>query len=395
MRLLIVHTRRGSPSAYMDDWIDAFERRADLRCTCIDAGRIGSTAAIAREAALADAVVLLHGVMADTMDHAERLAGPLKDRRGPLIVVMGNEYNTPWSPIGPRIDWLSEVGAEFVGTQLPLASARWLYATIGATVVETPHALNPRAYSPVRPRARRRYHIGTRSFRYPIYVGDDRRNTLHRAGRAFAARHGLDCSIEDDLRLDRSRWARFLNDCRFTLATEAGAVRVERDDRTALRMAELVARGRGTIRANGRLRPLLRFLPFPVKDVLRKIVRPLGIEHEALRTMDDVAEAAFALVPDNSDGNGVDGRCVSARHFDAIGTRTVQILARGRYNGLLQPGEHYIETDATMSNDAEVAEAIRDDARCERIADRALAHALAHHTVDHRVADVVETLGGV
>ena len=63
-------------------------------------------------------------------------------------MLVGNEYNLPWARLGEKRDFLRAVGADYVGTQLPIEAGRWLYADTGAKVLALPHALNDRRFSP-------------------------------------------------------------------------------------------------------------------------------------------------------------------------------------------------------------------------------------------------------
>ncbi|MBD0370369.1 MAG: glycosyltransferase family 1 protein [Pyrinomonadaceae bacterium] len=67
---------------------------------------------------------------------------------------------------------------------------------------------------------------------------------------------------------------------------------------------------------------------------------------------------------------GLDGSlklfAISPRHLEACATRTCQVLVEGHYNGILEPGRHYIELKRDFSNLEEVLESIRrDDLRAE------------------------------
>lgn len=81
--------------------------------------------------------------------------------------------------------------------------------------------------------------------------------------------------------------------------------------------------------------------------------------------------ASFAEVEANC-FPGLDGHCqlyaISPRHLEACATRTCQVLTEGHYNGILQPGRHYIEIKKDFSNLEAVLEMIaRDDLRCEMV----------------------------
>ena len=62
---------------------------------------------------------------------------------------------------------------------------------------------------------------------------------------------------------------------------------------------------------------------------------------------------------------------ITPRHLEACATRTCQVLVEGRYNGILSPGEHYIELKRDFSNLDEVLDTIKRDDQRERITERA------------------------
>jgi len=62
---------------------------------------------------------------------------------------------------------------------------------------------------------------------------------------------------------------------------------------------------------------------------------------------------------------------LSPRHFEAIITKTCQILIEGRYEGVLEPDKHYIPLKRDLSNVDEVLEKIKDQELIKRIADQA------------------------
>jgi hypothetical protein len=62
---------------------------------------------------------------------------------------------------------------------------------------------------------------------------------------------------------------------------------------------------------------------------------------------------------------------ISPRHFEAIVTKTCQILIEGDYSGVLKPDKHYISLKQDFSNLNESLEKIRDDCFVTEIVERA------------------------
>jgi hypothetical protein len=94
----------------------------------------------------------------------------------------------------------------------------------------------------------------------------------------------------------------------------------------------------------------------------------------------------------DSSGPIVSGKTVSSRHFEALGTRTAQVMFGGRFCDMLRPGEHYIQLQRDFSNLGEVCDAIRDASLLQRLVDRALEYALSAHTYAHRVSQLLRSV---
>ncbi len=64
-------------------------------------------------------------------------------------------------------------------------------------------------------------------------------------------------------------------------------------------------------------------------------------------------------------------RMATPRSFEAIATRTVQIMYPGEYSGILVPWQHYVPMKRDFSNLNEVVEVLNNDEFLQNIADRA------------------------
>jgi hypothetical protein len=104
------------------------------------------------------------------------------------------------------------------------------------------------------------------------------------------------------------------------------------------------------------------------------------------------SEAAGRLAWEDGATPAVEAGALSSRHFEAMGTRTALVLLEGAYEGLLQPGEHYLPVRHDLANLAEVAVALRDVSRLEAMTDAAHTLALDGHTYNHRVRQLLASL---
>ena len=143
-------------------------------------------------------------------------------------------------------------------------------------------------------------------------------------------------------------WYRFLADCKYTLGVEGGA---------------------------------------SVHD-------PDGdLQDATIRYLADHPGASFEEVEANcfpgADG-GIAYFALSPRHLEACATRTAQVLVEGSYNGILRPGEHYIELRRDFSNLDEVLDLIESDRDRDRLTEAAYREVVAsgEYTYERLVRDV-------
>jgi hypothetical protein len=276
-----------------------------------------------------------------------------------------------------------------------MEAGRWLYADTGARVLALPHALNDSVFRRDKPDSLRPIDIGGRSARYPPFIGDDERNQVHDLFSRIGPTIGLRVDIDTDTRFDRGGWARFLNDCRGTIGTEAGSWYLEQDDRTVLEIREFLSEraGRGAIKADGLLHALSRRLPYEIKTWLKALLKVSPLRHEAF----DEGEVSFADIHGRFFAGRarcpVYSKCISSRHFDAAGTGTCQILLRGRYNDILTADEHYIALDHDLANLGDAITRFRDPNERRRVAEAAYALVQERHTYRDRIAAIHQTVG--
>lgn len=172
--------------------------------------------------------------------------------------------------------------------------------------------------------------IGYRAWRAAYWLGahGQHKHEIARVVADAARSRGLrlDISLRDEDVIAGEAWFDFLLRCRATIGVEGGASVLDRD---------------GSIKARA-------------DAYLRQHPRA-GFE--------EVRAACFA---------GEDGRlalaCLSPRHLEACMTGTCQLLVEGRYNGVLQPGLHYVPIRRDYSNVDAALDVLRDDARVLEIA---------------------------
>jgi hypothetical protein len=394
VRTLVLTLEYPARASYYADWRDAFKGSSTFETTVRNILQRSARRQIMREIGEYELVVVLHSCTADTLDYVTELVSALQSRRGRLISFVGNEVNLPWAPLREKIAWLRRVGPDLIATQLLAEAGEWLYAETGAKVVSLPHALNAEAFRPVVPQTERPIDLGARSWRYLAYLGDDDRNRIYDffLNQRFEPPLVLDFSTEQ--RFGREGWAAFLNRCKATIATEAGSWYLERDDATVLAIRDDVARSRAgiVVRGDSSVSRLARRLPYGVKTALRNLLRGGLVAHEAISAeqldFTDIHRRFFA----GRERASVYGKCISSRHFDAVGCKTLQILFPGRYNDILRAGEHYVALNDDFSNTGEVLHLLRSASARKSIVDRAYEHVMSAHTYAHRLQSLENAL---
>jgi hypothetical protein len=338
--------------------------------------------------------VLLHSTNGDTTTYLRRYASIFSDRRVPLLSFVGNEVNLPGSPIAEKRRVLSEIGPDWIATQLSEEAGEFLFGDlVSGGVVSIPHALNPKSFHVTLPDDQRPIDVGVRVARYLPHLGDNDRNRIVDAFRELGPKNGLTIDISDE-RLDREGWADFLNRCKGTVSTEAGSWFLERDDATvnAIRAYVLKQAGGLVIVNDSSLRTLGHRLPWWARTVLRRAMEWGPVTHEALLnervSYEEIRACFFANRPRPS----IYGKCISSRHFDAIGTATCQIMFPGRFNNILEPDRHYLALNEDFSNLASVLARFRDPTERARITGGARDHVMAKHTYAHRMDQLYAVL---
>lgn len=394
-RVLVLHARYSSSLSYFDDWLEAFREAPQFTVDELDICAAGAPETLKRTRNDYDLIVLLHSTNGDWLTYLTPLAPILADRRGLLLSFVGNEVSLPGMPLADKLRLLEQIGPDWVATQLLLEAGEYLYADlVRRKVVAIPHALNPSAFAPRVAQADRKVDVGVRTAPYAAYLGDNDRNRLIELFERNPFQPPLAVDISTTERFDRDGWAGFLNRCKGTIATEAGSWYLQRDDRTINEIrAWVLSNKRGfVLRTDSRLQKLAMMIPQRARRFIRKWLRgPLALEVNAYDNLD--FDEVYARFFRDTPRSTVYSKCISSRHFDAIGTKTCQIMFRGRYNDILAADTHYLALDHDLGNLDEVIRRFRDPEARGRIVDAAHQHALASHTYAHRMQTIARLLG--
>jgi spore maturation protein CgeB len=292
-----------------------------------------------------DLIVLLHSTNADSILPLVLLESYFKSRKGKLLMFVGNEYCL----MPEKIRFINDVEVDYVASQLPGDAARWLYSDCSnSNLLLVPHALNEKVYRPYQEKQSRPIEIGFIGDRYSYAIGDVERTELaeYFAQNSRGKKLTTDIRIGRKLRIPREEYVKFLNSTRGTIGAESGTYYLEKTDRTQ-------------------------------KDVEAFLSRHPDA------TFEEVYEGFFKNYT-----NPINGKAISSRHFEPIGTKTCQILLEGNYNGILKPNTHYIPLNKDYSNVDEVLERFADRDYVRRMVGDTYEYVVDNHTHEHRVLNV-------
>jgi len=348
--LLFASKNQNKLLSYNDDWQDAFVNYANyINWDKYNlASKTKSWLMVLPKIKWYDLIVLLHSTNSNGEHVHPVLRKAMLYRNCKLVIFIGNEYN---KLAQEKLNLIKEIDADVVASQLPQDIANWMYKDAHAQIISIPHALNPISFKPLTLNNDRPIDIGNRTYEYPISLGDNDRNRLN----DYFLNHcqpylKLDISSQQSKRLKRKGWAFFLNSCKGTISTEAGTSFLEQDGKTLL----------------------------AIQKYRKK--KPMA-------TFEEVYNKFYAHYK-----NQVSGKTVSSRHFDAIGTKTCQLMIAGRFCDILEPEKHYISINKDFSNIKDSIDRFKDDTYRNKIVNDAYEYVINSHTHKHRIEYLMKNM---
>ena len=330
--------------SYVYDWLEAFCDFDRLDVHLCDMMNLVQYAKYLKKIDNYELIVILHSATGDSITLLTKTAPLFDHRRGKMILFIGNEYDL----LDKKITFIQNVEAEWVCTQLPLKTAKWLYAeSPKSKILEMPAALNPRLYATHT--QIREVDIGFIGALYHPWIGDMERTRMIQYFMDQGIKNGLNCDIRFKT-IPRTQWAAFLNGCKGIIGAESGTYYLDRQGKT-------IAKLKACFQKN----PYLN-----VKDI---------------------CDSHF-FHPEKF----VSGKCISSRHFEPIGTGTCQILLEGHYNGILKKNQHYIGVKKNLSDIQDAIKKFKDETFRKNITVTAKKHIMSAHTYHHRVETLMKRI---
>jgi len=399
IKTLVLFSHYTDRVSYYNDWADAFVKSPELDVTQVNLYELSNIKSLKQTIGDYELIVCLHSTNAVGFKFLFPYVSTLNKRKGKLLLFFGNELNYPL--VGMRMQdklhLLSVINPDFVASQLPINSAKALYQDqTNADILAMPHALNVESFKPAKPQEDRHIDIGVRAERYFPFMGNNDRNDLI----DFFEDYKFKSPIQKDFgrswkdRFTREGWAEFLNSCKGTIATEAGSSYLEKDDHTVLEIEKYIL-SKSEVKKQ-RASDQFKWLNANYKSWLsyKQVARvedflahKKWLNNEA--NYDHFFSVPFEEIFDKfyKDYSGaISGKCISSRHFDAVGCKTCQIMFAGEFNGILEENKHYLSLNPDFSNVDEVMEKFADRELREKIVDDAYEHVVSNHTYDKRIS---------
>jgi len=341
-RMLCNHYEKLS---YTQDWKEAIVAHSDLDVELCNVNNIFEYKRFSLKAEHYDLIIVMHSVLGDSCELLKKTVNYFDKRKGKLIIFIGNEYDI----MDEKIAVLKNLEADYICSQLPINTAKWLYEEVkSARVLAMPHALNPDKFSDLK--LHRIIDIGFIGAAYPLWIGDSCRNDFFNQIIAEAERTNFICDVKiGEGNLSGSAWGLFLNSIKGTIGAESGSYYLDRE---------------GTLIKNA-------------KEI---------ISENPFMSLEELVKKAFQ----DSHLKYMTGKCVSSRHFEAIGCKTCQILLEGDYNGILVADKHYFSVKKDLSNIKEVLDRFSDELIKKEMIKNAYSLIIENHTYAHRVRSLIE-----
>jgi len=280
-----------------------------------------------------DAIIIHYSLVLSNDDYvAPALRAKLKASRALKAAFIQDEYRH----IDRTLEAFRSIGLDVLFTCVPQPATETVYSSAslpGVTKINVLTGYVPALLLalPVMSYPERPIDVGYRARKVPAWLGDlgQEKWTIGRRFLDDAQRYGLRCDISyrEEGRLYGDDWIRFLSRCKATLGVESGAS---------------VFDFSGTIQA--------------------------AVDSD-VRREPDISYAELKRRHFDAVDGLIDQRQISPRCFEAAALRTLMILYKGRYSGLLEPWRHYVPLEKDHSNMDEVVSVLRDPVRAEVIVD--------------------------
>ncbi|MBN2298867.1 MAG: glycosyltransferase [Deltaproteobacteria bacterium] len=298
---------------------------------------------------LFDAIIIHYSVRVSLTSHlSSSYADQLKSSPGLKILFIQDEYDTT----GIAWKWIHSLGIHVVYTCVPAEYLDYVYPATSFSHVDfvenltgfVPSGLEQKIQT--RPLAQRRYILGYRGRKLPLWYGSlgYEKYIIGVRMREICQERNIPANIEcdDSRRIYNEEWYDFIEDCRAMLGTESGSNVFDFD---------------GTIR----------------EDIEKELVKRPDLTYQ---------EAYDRFLAEHE--SCIEMNQISPKIFEAIVLKTALVLFEGKYSGVIQPDIHYIPLKKDFSNVDEVLEKLDDLEFLEEMTGKAYEDVIASGNYSYR-----------
>jgi len=394
--------------SYLDDWIDAFDESPffDLKIIDISVNRPDFSNYL-KSLSYNDFIILHHSILRtlENISIFDRIKNIVIESKAQKISFIGDELNLHNAPLSKKLEVLKQISPVLVCTQLLKEAGDYLYGDIAKEVISLPHALNEKIFKSLIPLENRKIDLGYISVPYPPYLGDNHREKLLNFFLNNYGKYNLNVDIRHTLdggqkRLNRNEWAFFLSNIRGTFSTEAGSFYLFKNDELVINIYHYIINNNKKIVLKGEnvIKKIYRLLPSNIRYYLKSflfkksfIKNLIQIDNYAIyyeSSFDEIYEKFFK----NIEKPQYYRKAISSRHFDAIGTKTIQLLIEGRYNDILKPYENYIPIKEDLSNIDEAISLFKDLEYIRKLTEQTYEIIYDEHRYCHRLKKLYDKI---
>lgn len=373
--------------SYLDQWKSAW-LNASTKSEVFNLAQYGSIKKLSSKIRQFDLLVVLHTVTADSNSWLEKLSTISDLSRPAMVMFIGNEFSSPFLSTEKRLDLITKISPEFIATQLPIDSAKWLYERVGSKIISAPPGLPQISHID----SNKKIGLGYRGFKYPWYLLDRERNNTINEVSQFFLQHDKKVDISFEKRFGPDSWFKFLQSSSFTVSSEAGSRNVFRNDAIWKDILEYFQQNRKykAVQNDAAGMKIMRRLPDPIKKVVKKLSNQIGIKQASLFEPDSKEINYLLSLVDTDNQEYRNGKCISSRHLDAIACGTWQILAPGEYNGVLTQDLHF--TQWSTDNLSKIEDLMNNKGLLAKLAESAYESLKDSHTYSHRVSNLLRNI---
>jgi hypothetical protein len=328
--------------SYIVDWKDAFCNSQNMEVDFCNISNLIEYKSYLKRIDQYDLIIIMQGI--PNFSLFTRYKDIFRNRKGKLAYFVTGEYKK----IKLKVDLANAVNADYICSQLPINTAKWLYEGChSAQVISVPLALNPNRFF-TNSNIKKTIDICFCGDLYHNTIGDLERTNIIQYFLENGEHYEINCDIQIG-RMEKAEWLTMLQRSRGIVGAESGTYFLDRDDKISTSVQQFQSQ-------------------FP----------------------DATFEEVFDVCFKKHASNCVSGKCVSSRHFEAVGTKTCQILIEGNYNGILKPDEHYIAVKKDLSNIDEAIDKFKNEKFRESMIERTYRYVMENHTYSCRVSDFLK-----